>query len=713
MRRSRHTLLLLLIPTLAFASTGEADGATMIHLMTRFVMQLGVIIFASRIGGDLARKVRLPSVIGELGAGILLGPSLLGAIGFPGFADGLFPHPPGSILPVSPELYAIATVASIILLFNAGLETDLTMLWRFSGAGLAVGIGGVVVSFALGAGATALATGRELLSPLCLFMGAISTATSVGVTARILQESRRLDSPEGVTILTGAVIDDVIGIIVLAVVLGLHTAVEQAADGHVGWGRIGMIAFRAVSVWIGFTALGLLFSDQIASFLKRFGSITTFSILALGMSLLIAGLFEKAGLAMIIGAYVMGLTLSRTDIHYVVESELRPLQAFFVPVFFTVTGMFVDVQVLLSPPVLLFGLVYAASALAAKVLGCGIPALFVNFNRLGALRIGLGMAPRSEVALIIASTGLSYHILNESAFGATVMMVLISVLLTPPLLASTLRDPRRGTRKDVRIAERVSVTFNFPNVELTDMLSLRVIDYFRTEGFFINSVEGEYRVYHLNKDRTHVAFVLQPESFVFEMAEEDTVLVRTLVYEALLELHNTIGALKNVAKPESMRRELVKGAGARRVALTGTLHRRCISTHLKAATKDEALRELVYLAYRSGRVTDENEALRDVIAREKTMSTGMQFGIAIPHAKTETVTEMTVAVGLKPEGIDFQSIDGQPSTIFILVLSPKAVTGPHIRFLADISALLHTEQARERLLACKTPAQVVSFFEGR
>ncbi|MBD3240713.1 MAG: hypothetical protein GF331_09030, partial [Chitinivibrionales bacterium] len=413
-----------------------------------------------------------------------------------------------------------------------------------------------------------------------------------------------------------------------------------------------------------------------------------------------------------IGAYVTGLTLSRTDIHYVVESELRTLQAFFVPVFFTVTGMFVDVQVLLSPPVLIFGFGYAAAALAAKILGCGIPALFVNFNRLGAARIGLGMAPRSEVALIIASTGLSYHVLDESAFGATVMMVLVSVLATPPALAALLRNPRQGTRKEVKIAERVSLTFSFPSAELADMLSLKVIDYFRTEGFFINSVEGEYRVYHLNKDRTHVAFVLQPESFVFEMAEEDTVLVRTLVYEALLELHNTIGALKNVAKPESMRRELVKGASARRVALSGSIGRKCVSTHLKATTKDETLRELVALACRSERVSDEGQALQDVLARERTMSTGMQFGIAIPHAKTETVNEMTVAVGLKPEGIDFQSIDGLPSTIFILVLSPKAVSGPHIRFLADVSALLHTEQARERLLSCKTNAQIVSFFES-
>ncbi|MBD3239639.1 MAG: sodium:proton exchanger, partial [Chitinivibrionales bacterium] len=300
----RFCPLLVLIPALALASTGENDGETMIHLMTRFVMQLGVIVFAARIGGDLARKLRLPSVIGELGAGILLGPSLLGAVGLPGFAQGLFPHPAGSVLPVSPELYAIATVASIILLFNAGLETDLSMLWRFSGAGLTVGIGGVVISFTLGALATSIATGTELFSPLCLFMGAISTATSVGVTARLLQESKRLDSPEGVTILTGAVIDDVIGIIVLAVVLGLHTAVTEATDGQVGWGQIGLIAFRAVSVWIGFTALGLIFSDRIAAFLKRFGSITTFSILALGLSLLVGGLFEKAGLAMIIGAYV-------------------------------------------------------------------------------------------------------------------------------------------------------------------------------------------------------------------------------------------------------------------------------------------------------------------------------------------------------------------------------------------------------------------------
>ncbi len=686
----------------------------MIEHMTELVLQLGVILFAARIGGDLARRVRLPSVIGELVAGMLIGPYLLGGIAFFGFPEGLFPLPEGQMLPVRPELYGIATIASILLLFNAGLETDIATLFRFSVAGLTVGIGGVVVSFLAGSWITAVVTGTPIVSPLCLFMGAISTATSVGVTTRLLQETRRIDSPEGVTTLTGAVIDDVIGIIILAVVVGLHAAVGGASGTGVSWSRIAFMAARAVGVWLGVTALGLIFSDQIANFLKRFRSVTAFSILALALSLLMAGAFEKAGLAMIIGAYVTGLALSRTDVHYVIESELRPLSSFLVPVFFTVTGLFVNLSTLFSPTVLVFGLSYAVVSILSKLLGCGGPALFVNFNRLGALRIGLGMVPRSEVALIIASTGLSYHVLNEDAFGATVVMVLLSVLIAPPLLAVALRNPARGTRKEIVIAERVSLTFDFPSPDLADILAPKVVQYFRGEGFFIHVVENDTRVYHINRDRTHVTLTLHPHSFIFEMAEQDRVLVRAVVYEALLDLHKAIGTLKDLAMPESMRRELAGEVTSHKVGNLGKVVRpESVVPHLSATTKEGVIKELLEVLSRGGKLQDKTRALEDVMARERSMSTGMQFGIAIPHAKTDAVTSITVAVGLRPEGIDFQSIDGEPSTIFILVLSPKNVAGPHIRFLADVSALLNEPSARERLLASRTKSEIATFFEGR
>ena len=155
--------------------------------------------------------------------------------------------------------------------------------------------------------------GYSATDPLCLFLGVISTATSVGITARILSDQKKMDSPEGVTIMTAAVFDDVLGIIVLAVILGFTTLLVDKSGSFNAVSVIG-IAGKVFGIWLVFTVLGLVFSKKIAAFLKVFKQSYDFSILSLGLALMLSGIFEAYGLAMIIGAYVMGLSLSKTDI---------------------------------------------------------------------------------------------------------------------------------------------------------------------------------------------------------------------------------------------------------------------------------------------------------------------------------------------------------------------------------------------------------------
>ena len=257
------------------------------------VLQIGVILFAARIFGKLAKKLHVPSVLGELIAGIVIGPYVLGkiGIGIHGFENGLFPLVDGASISVSPSLYAIATIGSIILLFMSGLETDLNQFFRYSIAGTLVGLGGAIVSFLFGdwLGMWMLKTG--FMDARCLFLGILCTATSVGITARILSEKKSIDSPEGTTILAAAVIDDVLGIIALAIVMGI-VGVSTAGGGSVDWGHIGMIALKSFGIWLGITAVGLALAHRIAQVLKWFPPSGTFSILALGLALIISGLFE-------------------------------------------------------------------------------------------------------------------------------------------------------------------------------------------------------------------------------------------------------------------------------------------------------------------------------------------------------------------------------------------------------------------------------------
>ncbi len=220
-------------PLLASADKASPDIS---HLMTQLVLQVALIVIAARVVGIIfSRYLKQPKVLGELVAGIIIGPYLIGSITLPLLNQPLFPKTE-TLLPVSPELYGLAVIASIVLLFLAGLETDFPTFLRYSFMGSMVGIGGVVLSFFLGdmISVLLLPNVNSFMSPTALFMGTLSTATSVGITARILSEKRKMSSPEGVTILAGAVLDDVLGIVLLAVVVGISKIGSKGAS--IDWG---------------------------------------------------------------------------------------------------------------------------------------------------------------------------------------------------------------------------------------------------------------------------------------------------------------------------------------------------------------------------------------------------------------------------------------------------------------------------------------------
>ena len=246
--------VLLVLPAAAMGSPASSgEGTDMGERMMLLVIQLGVILFAAKLGSILFEKLKLPGPLGELAAGVVIGPYALGQLGFYGFSQGVFSSPAGSASAISPELYGLSAVAAVVLLFNVGLETDLRLLMRYSVAGGLVGLGGLVVSFVFGAASLmffsrlVLAEQVSIFAPQCLLLGTVAAATSVGIPARILSERRKLDSPEGVTILAAAVIDDVLGIILLAIVMSVVTA--SRATGAINWGHVGIVGARTVGVW--------------------------------------------------------------------------------------------------------------------------------------------------------------------------------------------------------------------------------------------------------------------------------------------------------------------------------------------------------------------------------------------------------------------------------------------------------------------------------
>ena len=193
---------------------------------------------------------------------------------------------------------------------------------------------------------------------------------------------------------------------------------------------------------------------------------------------------------MIIGAYVMGLSLSKTDLAFLIQDQLRNLQRFLVPIFFCVMGMLVNFHEMTSSAVILFGLVYLGVCILSKIAGCGIPALFLNFTWHGALRVGTGMIPRGEVALIIAGIGLSSGIISHRFFSIAIMMTFITTLVTPALLAWLLELPKPSLRKQAPTAhEHQEITYAMPNPETAELILGKVIKAFENEGFYVSTTE--------------------------------------------------------------------------------------------------------------------------------------------------------------------------------------------------------------------------------
>lgn len=408
----------------------------------RLMFQLAVILAAAKVGGEIfERYLRIPSVLGELAAGILIGPFALGGLEVAGWT--LFPEIAGHAgevaIPFSESLWSIAQVGSIVLLFAAGLETDLRQFLRYAGPATIVAIGGVVVPFAAGVGLTvAFGFADGYTDPKALFMGAILTATSIGITVRVLGDLRRLDTPEGITTLAAAVLDDILGILVLTVVIGIHVT------GGFSAGSAAAVAGKTIGFWLVLTAVGVALSRHISRFFDRFRVAGAALALALALAFFAAALAESFGLAMIVGAFSIGLALSGTQLARRLEDPLQGVYNALVPVFFVVMGMMVDVTQLGG--VWEFGLVISAAAVVGKVLGSGGPALGLRFNGIGAWRIGVGMMPRGEVALIMGGVAVAEGIIGPELFGVSIIMTIITTVAAPVILARSFKSGRSGYR---------------------------------------------------------------------------------------------------------------------------------------------------------------------------------------------------------------------------------------------------------------------------
>ncbi|HSE43398.1 MAG TPA: cation:proton antiporter [Acidobacteriota bacterium] len=419
------------------------------HEVTLLILQLAFILFIARIFGEIFEKfLKQPGVLGELVAGMLLGPYLLGSYLKLPVIGSLFPILPAASLeaqaniPIQFPLYAIGQLGSVVLLLMAGLETNLASFLRFAGKATIVGAAGIVIPFVAGAYVTIwFGYATAFFDGAALFMGAILAATSVGITARVLSEIKKLDTPEGITILGAAVVDDVLGILVLAIVVNL------VESGTVQFAAIGFTALKAIGIWIGLSVLFIYSAPVLARIWSGFRTPGSSLVLTIIACFVAAVICEMVGLALIIGAYVVGLAFSNTPIAPKMIEELKGLYHVLVPVFFVILGMLVNFDAMKHA--IIFGLVITFVAIVGKLIGCGAAGFACGFNLLGSSRIGIGMIPRGEVALIIAGYGLTKGVVDQEIFGVAILMTILTTFLAPTFLLPVFKTQENGLRKEL------------------------------------------------------------------------------------------------------------------------------------------------------------------------------------------------------------------------------------------------------------------------
>jgi Kef-type K+ transport system membrane component KefB len=423
------------LSTIAFAQTHEATG-THPDPVAPVVLALAIILAAAKLGGHLAVRLGQPAVLGELVAGVALGSADLAGIDW------------FHAIERDQAVDILARLGVLILLFEVGLESTVRDMLKVGLPSFLVAILGVAAPFALGWGVSALLLPDRSVY-VHAFLGATLTATSVGITARVLQDLGRSQSSEARVILGAAVIDDVLGLVILAVVGGIIAAANQGDS--LSYAEVGLVLGKAFAFLFGALALGVYLSPRVFGLASRLSGRGVLLATSLVFCFGLAYLSSIIGLAPIVGAYAAGLILE--DVHFQdfvsrgeqqLEHLVHPISTFLVPVFFVIMGMRVDLEAFARLDVLGLAMLLTVAAILGKQ-ACSLGALG---RKLDTLSIGIGMVPRGEVGLIFANTGLGLtvageRVIDEGIFSAVVIMVIVTTMATPPALKWSLARARR------------------------------------------------------------------------------------------------------------------------------------------------------------------------------------------------------------------------------------------------------------------------------
>ena len=426
-------LVVVAVPLLSFANSENGNVAQNISHsdpIAPVLFGLIIILSAAKLGGELFEKIRQPAVLGELVFGILIGNIVL-------FTGGAYDF---NYLFQSESIDIMARLGVMILLFQVGLESNIKDMMKVGISSFIVATIGVAAPMILGYFVSSWII-PEAGFNVHLFIGATLTATSVGITARVLKDLNKLSTPEAKVILGAAVIDDVLGLIILSIVCGI------IISGTVGVGAVMQTSLVAIIFLFGSIMAGLWLSPKIGKWVSKMKVEGMKIVTAFLFLFLMAYIADLVGLATIVGAFAAGLVLD--DVHFKNKKEhhievlVKPLYCIFVPIFFVLMGIQVKLDVFLDPKIILIALGITVASIVGKQI-CG---LGVRCKQASKLTVGIGMISRGEVGLIFAGVGKELGVINDSIFGAIIIMVILTTLVAPPLLKWSIARQEVNIRK--------------------------------------------------------------------------------------------------------------------------------------------------------------------------------------------------------------------------------------------------------------------------
>ena len=397
------------------------------------IIGVGILLAAAKLMGELFSRVKLPIVLGELLAGMIIGPFALGAF-------LVYPDTGESILQIGPEIRTLGEIGAIVILFMAGLEMSPKEFLRGGKAAFTVGGLGVVLPFFAGL-LIFQAFGYDALQ--AMMIATALTATSIAISIQVLKEFNKIKTPEARLIIAAAVVDDILAIAVLSVVTSIGAGGAEAVDNidllDVTFTILKVLAFFGIMLVAAVFLIPKIITPRIW---KASGSVEGIATASFFGAAAIAGMI---GLSPIIGAFAVGMALSTTKVFEKIENFISRIGLIFAPLFFAIIGAQVDFRTVNLEVLMLSGVVIAI-AISTKLFGCGLPAILFLKDKAAGMRVGIGMISRGEVGLIVAGVGLSSGVLTGDVYTTIVLMVAVTTIITPIWLKM---DYRREVTKDV------------------------------------------------------------------------------------------------------------------------------------------------------------------------------------------------------------------------------------------------------------------------